>query len=117
MTKDTSKLHNNHKIGFGRGLKKSKVNAVIIGGGTGASISIKAALALDYKTSAIVSMADDGGSTGVLREKMDILPPGDVRKCIVAMAQDEDSIFCKMLKIRFPELENHSLGNFILSGL
>ena len=65
------------------------VKAVVIGGGTGAPVSIRTLLSLEADTSAVVAMADDGGSTGILREEAGVLPPGDIRKCLVAMAAHE----------------------------
>ena len=56
------------------------MNAVVIGGGTGAPVSIKALLRLGVNTSAVVAMADDGGSSGLLRESTGTVPPGDIRK-------------------------------------
>lgn len=56
------------------------LRAVVIGGGTGAPMSIRTLLALGVTTSAVVAMADDGGSTGILREEAHVTPPGDVRQ-------------------------------------
>ena len=64
----------------------TELRAVVIGGGTGAPMSIRTLLALGVNTSAIVAMADDGGSTGILREEAHVTPPGDVRKCLAAFA-------------------------------
>ena len=64
------------------------LKAVVVGGGTGAPVSIRTLLSLGVQTSAVVAMADDGGSTGVLREEADVTPPGDIRKCLVAFAKD-----------------------------
>ena len=68
--------------------------------------------------SAIVSMADDGGSTGVLRDELGVLPPGDVRQCLVALS-DSSEILRKLLNYRFEEgsLKGHSFGNLFLSAL
>jgi len=68
--------------------------------------------------SAIVSVADDGGSSGRLRHCFDILPPGDLRKCLVAMG-DPDSLWARAFEHRFEagELEGHSLGNLLIAGL
>ena len=63
--------------------------AVVIGGGTGAPMAIRTLLSLGLETSAVGAMADDGGSTGILREEADVTPPGDVRKCIAAFARLE----------------------------
>ncbi|MCL4554679.1 MAG: 2-phospho-L-lactate transferase CofD family protein, partial [Actinobacteria bacterium] len=64
---------------------------VAIGGGTGLPRVLRCLLELGFDTSAVVTMADDGGSSGLLREQMGMLPPGDIRNCLVAMA-DADSL-------------------------
>lgn len=91
--------------------------AVVIGGGTGAPMSIRALLALGVKTSAVVAMADDGGSTGILREEANVTPPGDIRKCIVAMAADSDDPMTVAFKTRFDFGQQHSLGNLLIAAL
>ncbi len=93
------------------------LRAVVIGGGTGAPVSIRTLLSMGLETSAVVAMADDGGSTGILREEADVTPPGDVRKCIAAMAADPDDPLTKAFKYRFPFARNHTLGNLMLSAL
>ncbi len=93
------------------------VRAVVIGGGTGAPVSIRTLLSMGLETSAVVAMADDGGSTGILREEADVTPPGDVRKCIAAMAADPSDPLTKAFKYRFPFARNHTLGNLMLSAL
>ena len=74
---------------------------MVIGGGTGAPVSIRTLLSLEADTSAVVAMADDGGSTGILREEAGVLPPGDIRKCLVAMAADESDPLTRAFKYRF----------------
>ena len=91
--------------------------AVVIGGGTGAPVSIKALLSLGVKTDAVVAMADDGGSSGMLREHTGKVPPGDVRKCIVAMARDPQNPWVKAFSERFGYVNNHTLGNLMLFAL
>ena len=93
------------------------MRAVVIGGGTGAPVSIRTLLSMGLETSAVVAMADDGGSTGILREEADVTPPGDVRKCIAAMAADPGDPLTKAFKYRFPFARNHALGNLMLSAL
>ena len=80
------------------------LRAVVIGGGTGAPVSIRTLLSLGVQTSAVVAMADDGGSTGVLREEADATPPGDIRKCLVAFAKDPSDPLVRALKYRFAVL-------------
>lgn len=98
-------------------LDPSKLKAVVIGGGTGAPVSIRTLLALGVQTSAVVAMADDGGSTGILREEAHVTPPGDVRKCLAAFAADPDDPLTKAFKYRFDFARNHTLGNLMLSAL
>lgn len=94
-----------------------QVRAVVIGGGTGAPVSIRTLLSMGVETSAVVAMADDGGSTGIMREEADVTPPGDVRKCIAAMAADPDDPLTRAFKYRFSFARNHTLGNLMLSAL
>ncbi len=91
--------------------------AVVIGGGTGAPMSIRTLLSLGASTSAVVAMADDGGSTGILREEADVTPPGDIRKCLVAFAKNPDDPLVKVFKYRFAVARDHALGNLVLAGL
>lgn len=93
------------------------VRAVVIGGGTGAPMSIRTLLSMGVETSAVVVMADDGGSTGILRDQAGATAPGDIRKCLTAMAADADDPFTKAFKVRFGFAENHTLGNLMLSAL
>ncbi|MCB1080303.1 MAG: YvcK family protein, partial [Chlamydiia bacterium] len=59
---------------------------VVMGGGTGNFAVLRGLKNFDVELSAIVSMADDGGSTGILRDELGVLPPGDVRQCLVALS-------------------------------
>ena len=93
------------------------LRAVVIGGGTGAPVSIRTLLSMGAETSAVVAMADDGGSTGILRDKANVTPPGDIRKCICAMAADPEDPLTRAFKTRFPFADNHTLGNLMLSAL
>ncbi len=93
------------------------LRAVVIGGGTGAPVSIRTLLSLGVSTSAVVAMADDGGSTGVLREEADATPPGDIRKCLVAFAKDPTDPLVRALKYRFAVARDHALGNLLLTAL
>lgn len=96
-------------------MKRTK--AVVIGGGTGAPVSIRTLLDMGCQVSSIVSMVDDGGSTGILRERGGVVPPGDIRKCIGAMSANYDGIFARSFRHRFSYLDNHSLGNLIITAL
>lgn len=92
---------------------------VVIGGGTG-NFTVLSGLKeyAEISLSAIVSMADDGGSTGVLRDDLGVLPPGDVRQCLVALS-DSSMLLRSLMNYRFEEggLGGHSFGNLLLSAL
>ena len=87
---------------------------VTIGGGSGQSLLLKNLIKYDLDITAIVSMVDSGGSTGVLRKELGVLPPGDVRNCLLAMATKRPHIQ-KAAGQRFED--GHNFGNFMLSGL
>jgi uncharacterized cofD-like protein len=91
---------------------------VTIGGGTGSFALLSGLKKYPLELSAIVSMADDGGSTGILRDELGVLPPGDVRQCLVALSDTPD-ILRELMNYRFAEggLEGHSFGNIFLSAL
>lgn len=92
---------------------------VAIGGGTGLSMLLSGIKNITNNITAVVTVGDDGGSSGRLRESMGILPPGDIRHCITALADDEDLI-TKLFKYRFDNgegLEGHSFGNLFLTAL
>ncbi len=94
--------------------------AVAIGGGTGLPSVINCLLTLGFETSAVVTMADDGGSSGMLRRQLGMLPPGDIRNCLVAMSADENGLAARMFQYRFPHgegLAGHALGNLVLAAL
>jgi len=94
--------------------------AVAIGGGTGLPQVLRCLVGQGFDTSAIVTMADDGGSSGVLRRQLGMLPPGDVRNCLVALAGDEQSILARVFQYRFEGgegLAGHALGNLIIAAL
>lgn len=91
---------------------------VTIGGGTGSFVLLSGLKKHPIHISAIVSMADDGGSTGVLRDEMGVLPPGDVRQCLAALARATPEVR-ELFSYRFTqgELEGHNTGNLFLSAL
>ncbi|MEG0476445.1 MAG: YvcK family protein [Raoultibacter sp.] len=95
----------------------ARMRAVVIGGGTGAPVSIRTLLSMGIETSAVVAMADDGGSTGILREEANVTPPGDIRKCLAAFAADPNDPLTRAFKYRFEFANNHTLGNLMLSAL
>jgi uncharacterized cofD-like protein len=91
---------------------------VAVGGGHGLAATLRAARRYAGTLTAVVSVADDGGSSGRLRRQLGIIPPGDLRKCLVALAQD-GSALAEAFEQRFEEgeLAGHALGNLILAGL
>jgi uncharacterized cofD-like protein len=98
---------------------RSAPRAVAIGGGTGLPNVLKCLLGLGCETTAVVTVADDGGSSGQLRRDLGILPPGDARNCLVAMA-DPESPIARLFQYRFPHgegLAGHALGNLIIAAL
>ena len=89
---------------------------VVFGGGTGLSYLLRGLKQYPLDITAVVSVCDDGGSTGKLRDEFNILAPGDIRKVIEALSDNENEL-SKLLNYRFSsngELNNHSLGNLIL---
>ena len=91
---------------------------VAVGGGHGTAVTLRAATQYTQRVTAIVSVADDGGSSGRLRELLDVVALGDMRKCLVALA-DPDAPLAKVFEHRFEEgeLSGHALGNLVLAGL
>lgn len=90
-----------------------------IGGGHGLAATIRAMRQYAGRATAVVSTADDGGSTGRLRSAMALPAPGDLRRCLVAMAGAEDQPLGQALDYRFAgtDVEGHALGNLLLAGL
>ena len=106
------KLYRRRKLNKG-------AKVVAIGGGTGLSMLLKGIKKYTNNITAVVTVGDDGGSSGRLREEMGILPPGDIRNCIAALADDEDLV-TKLFQYRFKKgegLEGHSFGNLFLTAL
>lgn len=91
---------------------------VVIGGGTGNFAVLRGLKNYPVDLSAVVSMADDGGSTGILRDELGVLPPGDVRQCLVALS-NSSSMMRSLMNYRFEQggLGGHSFGNLFLSAL
>jgi len=101
-----------------RSLKKGP-KIVAIGGGTGLSVLLRGLKEYTSNITAIVSVADDGGSSGRLRGELGILPPGDLRNCLIALA-DGEKLMEELLGYRFQNgatLAEHSVGNLLLAGL
>lgn len=91
---------------------------VALGGGHGLAASLRAARTYAGTVSGIVSLGDDGGSSGKLRLDLGVAPPGDLRRCLSALAS-EDSLLAKSLEHRFEvgTLQGHPIGNILLTGL
>jgi uncharacterized cofD-like protein len=92
----------------------------VIGGGHGLSVLLRGLKTYSHNITAIVTVADDGGSSGRLRESFGILPPGDIRNCLAAMSNDE-AMLAQLFQYRFPNgssgLDGHSFGNLFISAL
>ncbi len=97
-------------------MKQKKI--VTIGGGTGSFTLLSGLKNYQYDISAVVTMADDGGSTGKLRDELGVLPPGDIRQCLVALSDSSDE-WRELMNYRFESggLEGHNFGNLLLSAL
>ncbi|WP_138159484.1 gluconeogenesis factor YvcK family protein [Peptoniphilus catoniae] len=91
---------------------------VVIGGGTGISAILKGIKKYSSNITAVVTMADDGGGSGILRQDMGILPPGDVRNCIVALSETE-GVMENLLQYRFETggLKGQNFGNILIAAL
>lgn len=93
---------------------------VVIGGGTGLSTLLRGIKEYTHNITAVVSVADDGGSSGRLRRETGILPPGDIRNCLASLSNDE-AMLSQLFQYRFPAgyagLEGHSFGNLFISAL
>lgn len=91
---------------------------VVIGGGTGISAILRGVKRYSKNISAIVAMTDDGGGSGILRQDLGMLPPGDVRNCLVALANTEPAME-KLFQYRFDtgSLEGQNFGNIFIAAL
>lgn len=102
-----------------RGMKlKKEPSIVVIGGGTGTFVVLNALKKHPVHLAAVISMADDGGSTGQLRDQYGVLPPGDVRRALVALSGAEDTMR-ELFNYRFlgGGLHGHTFGNLFISTL
>ncbi|MBE0475944.1 MAG: YvcK family protein [Coriobacteriia bacterium] len=93
--------------------------AVALGGGTGMPVVLSCLVELGFRTTAVVTAADDGGSSGMLRRELGILPPGDARNCLIALAEPGNAL-AEVFRYRFPRgegLAGHALGNLIIAAL
>lgn len=102
------------------GPARPELNVVAIGGGTGLSTLLRGLKHCELGITAIVTVADDGGSTGRIREEFNMPAPGDIRNCIVALA-DAESTIGKLFQYRFDQtgsqLQGHSFGNLFITAL
>ena len=99
-------------------METNKQKIVTIGGGSGSFMVLSGLKKYPVELSAVVTMSDDGGSTGVLRDEMGVLPPGDVRQCLVALSQSSQTLR-DLFSYRYGigRLGGHSFGNIFLSTL
>jgi uncharacterized cofD-like protein len=105
-------LYEKRQLGHG-------IKLVTIGGGTGLSSLLQGLKAYTSNLVAVVTVSDDGGSSGRLRKELGVLPPGDIRNCLVALANDESKL-SELFQYRFPEgegLGGHNFGNLLLLAL
>ncbi|MFC1703165.1 uridine diphosphate-N-acetylglucosamine-binding protein YvcK [Candidatus Omnitrophota bacterium] len=102
------------KVHLARGPK-----IVTVGGGTGLAMILHGLKSYTNNISAVVTVADSGGSSGRLREQFDVLPPGDIRNCLVALA-DAEPLMQKLFQLRFDkggELQGHNFGNLFITAM
>ena len=96
---------------------------VVIGGGSGSSVALRGLKSYDVDLTAVVTMFDSGGSTGILRDEFGYPPLGDIRQCLVALSPEENervAAFNSALDFRFDSsssLQGHSVGNLVLAAL
>ena len=90
-------------------------NVVVIGGGTGSFTLLTGLKKHDVSLTALVTMSDDGGSTGILRDEYGVLPPGDVRQCIVALSDSQRLRDLFSYRFESGTFKGHSFGNVFLS--
>ena len=97
---------------------KPKKKVVVLGGGTGTFTILSGLKKYPFDLTAIVAMSDNGGSTGVLRDELGVLPPGDVRQCLIALSRS-DKLMRDLMGYRFEKggLKGLSFGNLLLSAL
>ena len=96
-----------------------KLRIVTIGGGHGLSSLLRGLKKVTRNITAVVTVADNGGSSGALRRDMGILPPGDIRSCLTALADDEE-FMTQVLQYRFSSASGvgqHNMGNLLLTAL
>jgi len=99
-------------------LHRGDPKIVVVGGGTGLSVLLRGLKKYTRNITAIVTVADDGGGSGVLRQEMGMLPPGDIRNCMMALAEAEP-VISDLINYRFTEgsLKGQSFGNLFLAAM
>ena len=100
-------------------MKSQEPRIVSIGGGTGLSTLLRGLKKAPVNLSVIVTVTDDGGSSGRLREELRVLPPGDIRNCMIALSEDEH-LMSHLFRFRFNSeggLHDHSFGNLFLTAM
>jgi uncharacterized cofD-like protein len=100
-------------------MRKRDLKIVCIGGGTGMSALLRGLKNYSDNLTAIITVADDGGSSGRLRQELGVLPPGDFRQCIAALA-DAEPLMTRLLEYRFPNdsgLGGHAFGNLLIAAM
>jgi uncharacterized cofD-like protein len=93
------------------------VKVVGIGGGHGLAVTLAAARTFAVELAAVVTVADDGGSSGRLTRELGIPPPGDIRNCLVALARDEDLAALYQHRFESGALTGHTAGNLLIAAL
>ncbi len=99
--------------------REKGIKVVVIGGGHGLAALLRGLKEYTHNITAIVTVADDGGSSGELRRDLGVLPPGDIRNCLAALSSDE-ALLSQVFQYRFTAgagLEGHSLGNLFITAL
>ena len=101
-----------------KNIEDGKARVVVIGGGTGQSIFLRGLKKITPNITAVVTVADDGGGSGVLRSDLGMLPPGDIRNCLLALANTEPTMQ-EVMQYRFEEgvLKGQSFGNLFLAAM
>lgn len=94
-------------------MEKAKKNIVVIGGGTGTSVVLQGLKKHPVNLSAIITTGDDGSSSGVLRRKFGMIPPGDIRQCLIALASGNFGYLNERFQKGF--LQGHTLGNLLIT--
>lgn len=99
---------------------RKKYKIAVIGGGTGLPVILKGLKRIDAFVTAVVTVADDGGSSGVIRDYINVVPPGDIRNCMVALSEADD-LLLDVFQYRFDSedafLAGHAIGNLLIAAL